>query len=313
VSTNSAHKGEIGVLLMAHGSPETLDDVEAYYTHIRGGRPPLPEALAELKERYRRIGGRSPLLGITRAQARALEQALNADGPARRFRVYVGMLHWRPFIREAVAQMVKDGIREAVGLALVPHYSRISVGAYIEAARQALRESLNIRFVGSWHLHPLFLEALAERVREGLARFPQEERGRTMVVFTAHSLPERALEGDDPYPRQLQETCTAVAERLGLEHTRWRFAYQSTRQAPEPWLGPDVLEVLDELAGEGVQAVLICPVGSVADHLEILYDIDVVCRERAEWLGLHLERTDSLNDDPRFIRALAAIVKENLP
>ena len=311
---NSAHKGEIGVLLMAYGSPETLDDVEAYYTHIRGGRSPSPEALAELKERYRRIGGRSPLLGITCAQARALEQALNADESAGRFRVYVGMLHWGPFIHEAVGRMVKGGIREAVGLALVPHYSRISVGAYIEAAQQELRKlqrPIDIRFVESWHGHPLFLEALAERVREGLARFPQEERSRLMIVFTAHSLPERILEWDDPYPCQLQETCAAVAQRLGL--VRWRFAYQSTRQAPEPWLGPDVLEVLDELAGEGVQAVLISPVGSVADHLEILYDIDVVCRERAERLGLHLERTDSLNDDPRFIQALAAIVEESLP
>jgi ferrochelatase len=308
---NSAHKGEIAVLLMAYGSPETLDDVEAYYTHIRGGRKPSPEALAELKERYRRIGGRSPLLDITYAQAQALEQALNANESARCFHIYVGMLHWRPFIHEAVAQMVSDGIREAVGLALVPHYSRMSVGAYIEAAQQALREFLNIRFVKSWHDHPLFLEALAERVRESLARFSQEECGRLTVVFTAHSLPERILEWDDPYPRQLQETCAAVAQRLGLAH--WRFAYQSARGAPEPWLGPDVLEVLDELVQGSVQTVLICPVGSVADHLEILYDIDVVCRERAAKLGLRLERTDSLNDDPRFIRALAAIVKENLP
>jgi len=308
---NSAHEGKIGVLLMAYGSPETLDDVEAYYTQIRGGRKPSPEALARLKERYRRIGGRSPLLEITYAQARALEQALNVNESAGRFRVYVGMLHWRPFIGEAVARMVSDGIQEAVGLTLTPHYSRMSVGAYFAAARQALQEPLNIRFVESWHDHPLFLEALAAHVREGLTRLPAGGSGRLTVVFTAHSLPERILEWDDPYPRQLQETCAAVAQRAGL--ARWRFAYQSAARTAEPWLGPDVLEVLDELAQRDNQAVLICPVGFVADHLEILYDIDVECRERAEELGLRLERTASPNDDPRFIRALAALVKESLP
>ncbi|NIV28688.1 MAG: ferrochelatase [Anaerolineae bacterium] len=297
--------GETGVLLMAHGSPGRLDDLEAYYTHIRGGRRPSPEEVARLKERYRRIGGRSPLSQITHAQAQALEKNLNRGG--RRFRAYVGMRHWRPFIHEAVGQMVIDGIQEAVGLALTPHYSRLGVGAYIEAAQQAL--DLKVRFVESWHDHPLFLGALAERVRQGLARFPQEERG--TVIFTAHSLPERILEWDDPYPRQLQETCATVAQRLGLAH--WRLAYQGARRADEPWLGPDVLEVLDRLAQQDRPAALICPVGFVADHLEVLYDIDVECRERAAQLGLHLERTISFNDDPRFIRALAAIVEENLP
>lgn len=302
--------GEIGVLLMAHGSPGRLDDIEAYYTHIRGGRSPSPEEVARLKERYRRIGGRSPLSQIAHAQAQALEKNLNREG--RRFRVYVGMRHWRPFIHQTANQMVSDGIQEAVGLALTPHYSRLSVGAYIEAARKALEKlhsPMQIRFVESWHDHPLFLGALAERVRQGLARFPQEERG--TVIFTAHSLPERILEWGDPYPRHLRETCAAVAQQLSL--SRWRFAYQGARRADEPWLGPDVLEVLDALAQQDRPAALICPVGFVADHLEVLYDIDVECRERAAQLGLHLERTISFNDDPRFIRALAAIVEENLP
>lgn len=307
---NSAHGDRTGVLLMAYGSPGKSDDVEAYYTHIRGGRKPSPEALAGLKERYRRIG-RSPLLEITCAQAQALEQALNADESIGCFRVYVGMLHWRPSIHEAVRRMVSDGIQQAVGLTLTPHYSRMSVGAYIAAARQTLQGSLNIHFVESWHLHPFFIKALAKRVRRGLARFPRGEHGRVTVLFTAHSLPERVLEWNDPYPRQFQETCAAVAQHAGLEH--WRWAYQSAARTPEPWLGPDVLAVLDKLAGQAKQAVLICPVGSVADHLEVLYDIDVECRERAVELGLHLERTESLNDDPLFIRALAALVKENLP
>lgn len=301
-----------GVLLMTYGCPERLEDLEAYYTHIRGGRRPPPAALARLEERYRRIG-RSPLLEITRAQARALEETLNAAGSGERFRVYAGMLHWHPFIAEAIAQMAADGVRRAVGLPLTPHYSRmnVGVGAYIAAAREALRgRDMEMRFVESWHLQPLLIEALAERVRRGLAHFPDPEQ--VTVVFTAHSLPERIREWDDPYPRQFQESCAAVARRAGL--VRWRSAYQSAAaERSEPWLGPDVLEVLEELAEEGERAVLICYLSTAADHLEVLYDIDVECRERAEELGLHLERTDSLNDDPLFIRALATLVEENLP
>lgn len=298
----------VGVLLMAYGSPETLDDIEAYYTHIRGGKKPSSEAIEELKERYRRIGGCSPLVKITHAQARALEEILNTANA--NYRVYTGMRHWRPFIHETVKQMLADGIQKAVGLALAPHYSCMSVGAYIEAAQRALREiqgSIQMRFVESWHLHPLFLKALSEHVRLGLERFSPQERKHLMVIFTAHSLPERILHLNDPYPRQLRETCEAIAQALKLE--RWRFAYQSASHTPEPWLGPNLLDVLEDLNED--RAVLICPIGFVADHLEVLYDIDVECRKRAEQLGLHLERTDSLNDDPTFIRALAAIVKEH--
>ena len=305
-----AREEMIGVLLMAYGSPERLDDVEAYYTHICGGHQPSAQAVANLKERYRRIGGHSPLLKITYAQACALEQALN--GSAERYHVYRGMRHWQPFIRQAVGQMVSDGIREAVGLALAPHYSRLGVGAYIEAAQQALQElrsAMQIRFVESWHLHPLFIEALANRIRRGFERFSPDERERLEVLFTAHSLPQRILEWDDLYPCQLQETCAAVARCAGL--TRWRFAYQSASHTREPWLGPDMLDVLNQLAHRDVPAVLVCPVGFVADHLEILYDIDIACQQKAGQLGLHLERTDSLNDDPRLIRALAATVKEH--
>lgn len=312
MSTNTHTKG---VLLMAYGSPETLDDVEAYLTYIRGGRKPRPEAVEELKERYRRIGGRSPLYEITLAQARALERHLNNHlDEGEGYRVYVGMKHWRPFIREAIERMAQDGIQKAVGIALAPHYSRMSVGAYMEAAQSALEgHPMEMRFVESWHLQPSFLEAWAVRVRDGLQRFDVKERGGIVVVFTAHSLPERILEWGDPYPKQLLETAEAVARRVGLPGTRWRFAYQSASPTGEPWLGPDVLDVLDELAGQGVKSVLVCPIGFVADHLEVLYDIDVECRERAEGLGLHLERTESLNDDPLLVQALAEIVKERLP
>lgn len=309
----SAHE-TIGVLLMAYGSPETLDDVEAYYTHIRGGRP-SSEAVEALKERYRRIGGRSPLLEISQAQAQALDRALNAEADDARYRVYAGMKHWRPYISDAIAEMTADEIQRAVGLALAPHYSRLSVGAYIEAAQEALKEHrMRVRFVESWHLQPFFLEAWATRLRRGLERFSLEERERLVVVFTAHSLPERILQWDDPYPKQLRETCEAVARRAaGLKPEKWRFAYQSAGHTPEPWLGPDVLEVLSELTAQGTRAVLVCPIGFVADHLEVLYDIDVECRERAQQLGLHLERTDLPNDDLTFIRALAAVVKEYRP
>jgi ferrochelatase len=302
----------IGVLLMAYGSPETLDEVEAYYTHIRGGRKPSPKAVEALRARYLRIGGRSPLKQITCAQARRLEQTLNDDVDGVQHRVYVGMRHWRPYIREVIAQMAADGIKRAVGLALAPHYSRLSVGAYIKAAEEALREHpIRVRFVESWHLQPLLIDAWATRVRQGLERFSLQEREQLIVVFTAHSLPERIRQWDDPYPQQLHETCETIASQVGL--SRWRFAYQSASHTPEPWLGPDVIDVLKELAAQGTHAVLVCPIGFVADHLEILYDIDVECRERAEQLGLHLERTDSLNDDPQFIRALAAVVKEHQP
>jgi ferrochelatase len=305
----------IGVLLMAYGSPATLDDVEAYYTHIRGGRKPSPETAEELKERYRCIGGRSPLFEITQAQARALERTLNAEIEGKRYRVYVGMKHWRPCIREAVERMAADGIEKAVGLALVPHYSKMSVGAYMQAAQDALdalkEYLLRMNFVESWHLQPLFIEAWGEHLRRELQQFPPDERGGLMVLFTAHSLPERIRQWDDPYPKQLLETCEAIALQVGL--LRWRFAYQSASHTPEPWLGPDVLDILDELASQGTRAVLVCHIGFVADHLEVLYDIDVECRGRAERLGLHLERTESLNDDPTFIQALTAVVKENEP
>lgn len=304
-----------GVLLMAYGSPETLDDVEEYFTHIRGGRRPSPEAVEELRGRYRRIGGRSPLMEITQAQARALEQVLHADSDEDgTYRVYVGMKHWRPFLPEVIERMAQEGIERAVGLALAPHYSRMSVGAYIEAAQEALQaHPILMRFVESWHLQPTFLEAWAARVRDALGRFGPEGREEAVVVFTAHSLPERILQWDDPYPRQLRETCQAIAQNVRLPGPRWRLAYQSASSTGEPWLGPDVLDVLDELARQGVKGVLVCPIGFVADHLEVLYDLDVECRERAEELGLRLERTESLNDDPLFIRALAEIVKEHEP
>ena len=303
----------IGVLLMAYGSPDSLDDVEAYYTHIRGGRRPAPEQVEALKERYRRIGGRSPLLEITKAQAWALKERLNADISGAPLRVYVGMKHWRPLIEEVIEQIAADGIQRVVTLALAPHYSRMSIGGYIQAVKEAqkkLATQLDITFVESWNAHPLFLRAVAEKVKEALQRFPDSIREQVPVIFTAHSLPKRILHENDPYPRELQETCEALVNTLHLTH--WRFAYQSAGHTPEPWLGPDVKDVLIKFFEEGHRHLLVCPVGFVADHLEVLYDIDIECQELAKSKGIELKRTESLNASPTFIEALAAVIHEHL-
>jgi len=281
------------VILMAYGSPTTADDVPAYLTDIREGRPVSDEAIAELTERYRRIGGRSPLDEITEAQRAGLERELGLP-------VFVGMKHWRPRIAEAVATALAGGADTIVGLVLAPHYSRLSIAGYRERLEEALLGRAELVFVESWHDHEPFLEALAERVRSFDGH----------VVFTAHSLPERILRDGDPYRDQLLETSRLVAERAGS--TDWSFAFQSASATGEPWLGPDILEELDRLAENGVRRVLVCPVGFVSDHLEILWDLDVEARERAAELGLELHRIDSLNDDPAFLRALAALVRETL-
>jgi ferrochelatase len=279
------------VVLMAYGSPEHAEDIPAYFADIRGGRPVRPEAIAELAERYRRIGGRSPLNEVTEAQRAALERELGLT-------VYVGMKHWHPRIAEAAQRASADGAERVVGLVLAPHYSRISVGGYRERLEQALPEGIELTFVPSWHDHEPFLDVLAERVRGTDAH----------VVFTAHSLPERILAEGDPYRDQLLETSALVAERAGVES--WSFAFQSESPTGEPWLGPDLLDELDGLHAAGVRKVLVAPVGFVSDHLEILWDIDVEGREKAAELGLELDRIESLNDDPAFIRGLADLVEK---
>ena len=279
------------VVLMAYGSPERAEDIPAYFADIRGGRPVRPEAVAELTERYRRIGGRSPLNEITEAQRRALERELGVP-------VHVGMKHWRPRIAEAAELALAGGAERIVGLVLAPHYSRISIGGYRERLEDALPEDVDLAFVESWHDHEPFLDVLAERVRGTEAH----------VVFTAHSLPERILTEGDPYREQLLQTSRLVADKAGVDS--WSFAFQSESPTGEPWLGPDILDELDALHGRGVANVLVAPVGFVSDHLEILWDIDVQAREKAAELGLELKRIESLNDDAAFIRALADLVKQ---
>jgi len=281
------------VVLMAYGSPATADDIRPYFEDIRGGRPVSDEAVAELAERYRRIGGRSPLDEVTEAQRAALERELGVP-------VFVGMKHWQPRIAEAVESALVGGATRIVGVVLAPHYSRLSVGEYRQRLEAAVAGRAELELVESWHDHEPFVEVLADRVRGTDA----------WVVFTAHSLPERILANGDPYRDQLLETSRLVAERAGLEG--WSFAFQSASPTGEPWLGPDILEELGRLHEAGVRSALVAPVGFVSDHLEILWDLDVEARERAAELGLELERIESLNDDPAFIRALAALVEERL-
>ena len=294
-----------GVLLMAYGGPDSLEDVEPYLLDVRGGRPSTPEFLDEVRRRYALIGGRSPLLELTRAQASALQRELG-DG----YRVYVGMRHWHPYIRETISDIAADGLDHLIAIAMAPHYSQMSIGAYmgkVRDARDALAPHLRVSEVQSWATHPLFVEALEEKARETLARFPEAERSDVEWIFSAHSLPERILQTGDPYPRELLDTVDRLAERLGS--IQYRFAYQSAGGMREPWLGPDVSQVLDELARQGRHNVLVQPVGFICDHVEILYDVDILYQGQARRLGLRLERAETLNTSPKLIAALADIVR----
>jgi protoporphyrin/coproporphyrin ferrochelatase len=300
-----------GVLLMAHGSPDHLDDMAAYLQHVRGGRP-TPQALVDdIRERYRLIGGRSPLLDLTRAQGQGLEARLNANG--RCFRVYVGMRHWHPFIKDTLQQLVADGIRRVVAVSMAPQYSRLSVGAYrraLETAQAELGTSLDVTTVTSWHDHPLLVQAFAESVRATYHELSAEVRSQLSVIFTAHSLPQRILAEDDPYPHEVDRTAAGVAKLLGLP--TWEVAYQSQGATAEPWLGPTLDEVFARAAAQNRRALLVVPVGFVCDHVEILYDLDILAQKIAREKGLSLWRTSSLNTSPRFIEALASVVEAHL-
>ena len=298
-----------GALLMAYGSIESLDQVPAYYTHIRRGSPPPPELLDELLERYRAIGGSSPLSGHTERQRAAVEAELAARGLA--VPVYVGMKHIQPFIGDVVAQMRADGISHLVAMALAPHFSTVSICGYcqaVDAGRRIAGDALTYEMVWSWHDEPRLIEALARATQEAVARLPGATGAH--VVFTAHSLPARILERGDPYHDLLLATSRLVADRVAAE--RWSFAFQSAGRTADPWLGPDLSDHLQQLADEGVREVVVCPVGFVSDHLEVLYDVDIEAKEQAEKLGMRLERARSMNDDPVFIAAVADVLERSL-
>jgi ferrochelatase len=305
----------IGVMLMTYGSPATLDDIPVYMTNVRGGRPPEPELVTEFRRRYDLIGG-SPLLRITQQQAAALEIELNRrhpDGP--RFRVAAGMRFAPPYV-EDVLPALAAGAATVVGIIMSPQYSPILMRGYvaaITAAAEALqRDDLRIVVAEDWHLQADFVAAVAERVRQALDRMPAEERARVPVLLTAHSMPLRVVKNEPDYIHHLHETAAAIAAAAGVGADQWQFCYQSAGHTPEEWLKPDFADLMPTLRAAGHHRVLIAPVQFLADHLEILYDIEIGAREQAESNGIEFARTESLNTAPRFIAALAAVVEQTL-
>jgi len=292
----------IGVVVMAYGTPKRPEDVEAYYTHIRRGRPPTPELLANLQRRYDAIGGISPLAQRTEAQRAGVQAALDQRAPGQ-FTVVLGQKHSAPFIEDGVAALLAAGVTRIVGLVLAPHYSGFSVGEYQKRLREAAEAAgATTAAIESWHLEEAYLAFLTAALAEARATLPADHK----VLFTAHSLPERVLAGD-PYPDQLRASAAAVATRSGiLDWAGWSIGWQSAGATPEPWRGPDILTVIRELGATGrTEGVCVCAQGFVADHLEVLYDLDIEAAGVAAESGLAFARTRSLNDDPTVLGALA--------
>ena len=295
------------VLLMAYGSPRTPDEIEPYFTDIRGGRPPSPQVLKVLADRYARIGGKSPLNEITQEQAESLEKLLEHENPGA-YAVSTGMKHWHPFVADTVGKIAEAGIERVIALVLAPHFSKKSIGEYearILKARDALGANFELTMVKSWYDEPAFVDLVAANLAETLQGWDTADPG-TCVFFTAHSIPARIVAEGDPYADQLADSAKVFAEAAGVAN--YTTGWQSESTTGEPWLGPDILNRLETFAAEGGKRALIAPVGFVADHLEVLFDVDVECVEKAEELGIELRRIPSPNADRRFIRALADIV-----
>ncbi len=299
--------GRVGVLVMAHGTPERTEDIAPFYTRIRRGRPPTPEQLADLERRYAAIGGLSPLTARTEAQVDALRAELERRVPGR-YTVAYGAKHADPLIEKGAADVMAQGAEHVIGLVLTPHGSSMGSEEYLTRAEAAVAEKRPFRSVPPWYAEADFVTLLAERVTDALLRLgAADDQTHYPVIFTAHSLPERIRALGDTYPAQVQESGDLVAAAAGL--TRWHVAWQSAGRTPEPWLGPDIRDVVRQLAeGGGVEGVVVCPIGFVTDHLEVLYDLDVELAAVAAEIGLSLARTTSLNDDPRFIGVLADVV-----
>ena len=284
---------------MAHGTPSSMQEMPEYLRLVRGGRPASPELVAEMIHNYEAIGGRSPLTDLTRAQGDALSRRLGAAVP-----VGIGMRNWKPFIKDAIAGLAARSVTRIIGIPLAPQFSTLSVSKYFDAAAQVLPAGVNLDAVHSYHAHPLLLDAFAERLRDAKPAADEE------VVFTAHSLPARVVEAGDPYPTEVAATAAGVAGRVGL--ARYHVAYQSAGRTPEPWIGPDVGELITEQAARGVRRFLVVPVGFVCDHTEILFDIDVQAKAAARSSGAALRRTESLNTQPTFIAMLEDLVRQRL-
>ncbi len=313
-----------GVLVMAYGTASGVDDIERYYTDIRGGRPPTPEHLQELKDRYAAIGNVFPLLDTTRAQAEGIVERLNADGEGA-YRAYLGMKHSDPFIPAGVDEMRRDGIERGIGIVMAPHWSGMSIETYIERVQQAVEDQGTtpaFTFVRSYHDHPAFVAFLADRVREALDALSLEDRAGVAVIFSAHSLPVRTLEDGSQrckycdcdascrYRDGLQETADLVAAQVGIED--YLIAWQSAGRTADPWWGPPVEDVIQQLAAQGHTAVVVCSAGFVADHLEVLYDLDIEAQALADEAGIHFSRTRMPNADPAYLDVLAQVVRDHL-
>ena len=305
------------VLMMAYGGPGSLEDVEPYLLDVRGGRATSSELVEEIKARYAAIGGKSPLLDNTRAQAKALEETLNLSSNEDSYKIFVGMRHWFPYIREAVVEIMHAGFQQVSAICMTPYFSRMSTQAYFDQLDQAMAtcekaEGIilpQVIKIPSWYSNPLFIQALAEKLEKGIRQFPEVKGADGMIVFTAHSLPAAIIDQGDPYEQQLRETARSVAVQLDIPNTRWEFCYQSAGARNTRWLGPSLEETLARLAKEKTNNVLVAPIGFVSDHVEILFDIDIEARDQAQAVGIHLERTENLNASPGFIEALAQIIK----
>lgn len=297
-------------LILAYGTPGSVDRMKCYLSDIRGGRPMSEEFVKEFQHRYSLIGG-SPLTKLTYDQAKKTGTLLQQRGHD--IAVYVGMRHWSPWIKDAIGQMYLHGVEEAVGIVMAPHFSKMSIGKYwakIDEAQDMHGTNIRFSYVDSWYRQPKFLQALENRVRAGLEKFPPEVRHEVKVVFTAHSLPERLIKMGDPYDNELKDNARIIAGRLG--DIDWMFSYQSAAETGEPWLGPQIEDVVVDLAAEGYKHVLVAPIGFVCDHVEILYDIDIEARQIAEARGLQLERIESMNSTPLFIEAVADAILEKI-
>src|SRR6185369_5127184 len=303
---------KIGVILMTYGSPKTLNDVPKYLKNVYGGKKPSPENVKEFQRRYKLIGG-SPLIKITKQQAKALEKELNKQHKDKTFVVTAGMRFSPPFIKDVAAKLSKQ-VTHIVGIIMSPQYSPIIMREYNRELTEAVApyNSIQLTIAEDWHLQPHFIESLAQRVQEALMKLPPKVRATTPVLFSAHSMPKRVIEKEPGYIDDLKETAVAIAKKAGLTKKQWLFCYQSAGNTPEEWLKPDFADIMPQLQKEGKTHVLIAPVQFLADHLEILYDVGIGAREQAEEHGIIFARTESLNTSPFFIKAHAAVVDEQI-
>lgn len=293
------------VILLAYGGPNQLEDVPDYLAQMRGGRPTPQELIDEIAGRYRLIGGRSPLLEITQKTAKKLQERVGLP-------VFVGMKHWSPWIQEVVSEMAGEGVDQITAICMAPHYSDLSIGKYHDQLNEAVAgagRAVTVDFISSWNLQSDYLKGVSNEINLALERWPEEQRDRVVIIFTAHSLPAHILDEGDPYDQQLQETAEALAHKLDLPQSRWLFSYQSEVKTGVPWLGPQIEEVVAVLGREGHRDLIIAPIGFITDNVEILYDIDIGVQKIAKGNGIRLERPEMLNDSDLLVSALASLVE----